>query len=505
MKTRLLFLMALFVTSATMFAQVGIGTATPDDSAILELESTSKGFLPPRLSDSERDGIMAPAKGLMIYNKTQKCIQVNLDGTPTGWSDCIGAPAVVVIPAIVIPAEITINDNQVHLIASIFDVDYLPYTTPSGPATSTVNVPADPGNIVADTTVDFEGVLPVAGITVGLKVVTTGSGTLPAFSQTVNVPANLTEDGIARDVTLSWPASPFDATTTSIPATLTPTGGDLNALQLDINAGIGNDALGIILAQFSFPRNAAGDMAGYQLRDIAAIPDRAFGNGTHDFLYLPVTNPTTTEVWLSNNLGANYANVNSGAFNLAQKATSASDANAYGSLYQSDRYSDGHEFRNSALNSGPNQVSPTSRVAAPNANEFISVADVVRSWYSGTSPNRDNLWNGTGTGTNEVCPEGFRLPTRQEFTDESNTWTNASLNAAAASVLAWSAGGARGNTDGIIDREGTSGEYKTIDNDYPNPAGNVYQGPLFDNTNTTFVYTHSNYDTVGHSVRCIKN
>lgn len=48
-------------------AQVGIGTTTPDASSALDVVSTSKGFLPPRLTTSERDAILSPASGLIIF------------------------------------------------------------------------------------------------------------------------------------------------------------------------------------------------------------------------------------------------------------------------------------------------------------------------------------------------------------------------------------------------------------------------------------------------------
>jgi len=46
---------------------VGIGTATPDASAILDLSATTKGFLPPRMTESERLAISSPTIGLMVY------------------------------------------------------------------------------------------------------------------------------------------------------------------------------------------------------------------------------------------------------------------------------------------------------------------------------------------------------------------------------------------------------------------------------------------------------
>ncbi len=61
--------MVLLCLIATIFgnAQRGIGTAKPDKSAILELKSTNKGFLLPRLSKTQLSAINEPAIGLMVY------------------------------------------------------------------------------------------------------------------------------------------------------------------------------------------------------------------------------------------------------------------------------------------------------------------------------------------------------------------------------------------------------------------------------------------------------
>ncbi len=46
---------------------VGIGTVSPDASALLDLTTVSKGLLPPRMTQSQRDGITAPATGLFVF------------------------------------------------------------------------------------------------------------------------------------------------------------------------------------------------------------------------------------------------------------------------------------------------------------------------------------------------------------------------------------------------------------------------------------------------------
>lgn len=49
------------------FGQVGVGTSAPDPSAALDVTSSSKGFLPPRMTESERTSISSPATGLIVY------------------------------------------------------------------------------------------------------------------------------------------------------------------------------------------------------------------------------------------------------------------------------------------------------------------------------------------------------------------------------------------------------------------------------------------------------
>ena len=60
-------LLAAVLFTATTFAQVGIGTTTPDASAALDITSNTKGLLIPRMTAAQRDAISAPAQGLIIF------------------------------------------------------------------------------------------------------------------------------------------------------------------------------------------------------------------------------------------------------------------------------------------------------------------------------------------------------------------------------------------------------------------------------------------------------
>lgn len=63
--------------SGSIFSQVKISEApdVPHSSSMLDIESTDKGFLPPRMTTIQRDAIVNPAEGLIIFNTTTKCIE----------------------------------------------------------------------------------------------------------------------------------------------------------------------------------------------------------------------------------------------------------------------------------------------------------------------------------------------------------------------------------------------------------------------------------------------
>ena len=86
-------LLAVVVLSVSSYAQVGIGTNTPDPSAVLELQSTDKGLLPPRLTAAQRDAIPSPVAGLQLW-----CTNCGANGemqvyNGTSWTNINGSPA----------------------------------------------------------------------------------------------------------------------------------------------------------------------------------------------------------------------------------------------------------------------------------------------------------------------------------------------------------------------------------------------------------------------------
>ena len=326
------------------------------------------------------------------------------NSTPQGSSTATVAAA-----SVPLPANITLAAVNPYFIASVYDQDYTPYTAPTSAASLATSVAAGGGN--EPTIVNVQGTLTTTGVTINIPyTVSADSVSLPAFSKTITIPANYTEDGISRDVTFSYPANTYPAGTGNITATLKAVGGTLNVKKLDIQTGIGNDNLGFLLGQFTFATNSTGGTANFQVRDIAGIPDRNIADANHVMLYLPVT-AKDGKVWLNNNLGADYSNTAKSSFNLAQQATAIGDYKAYGSLYQWGRPSDGHELVNWLSSTTSNFTGTTatkSTTDVPGNALFITGQD----WRS---TQNDNLWQGEN-GVNNPCPFGFRLPTNPELT-----------------------------------------------------------------------------------------
>jgi uncharacterized protein (TIGR02145 family) len=77
MKNNFKFLFAFVILSLGVAnAQVGINTTSPNASAALDITSTDKGLLIPRMTTAERDAIASPANALLIWNTSNNSFEV---------------------------------------------------------------------------------------------------------------------------------------------------------------------------------------------------------------------------------------------------------------------------------------------------------------------------------------------------------------------------------------------------------------------------------------------
>ena len=86
----------MFCISMHLPAQVGINSnnSAPDPSAMLDVKSTTKGLLPPRMNSAQRDAVVSPAAGLLIFNTDCNDVQLfnGAGWIPIGNSGAAAAP-----------------------------------------------------------------------------------------------------------------------------------------------------------------------------------------------------------------------------------------------------------------------------------------------------------------------------------------------------------------------------------------------------------------------------
>ena len=74
----LLICCSISTVSAQLTQKIGDQPFTIDNSAVFELQSVTKGFLPPRMTTAQRNDIYKPAKGLTIFNVSVNGPEVNV-------------------------------------------------------------------------------------------------------------------------------------------------------------------------------------------------------------------------------------------------------------------------------------------------------------------------------------------------------------------------------------------------------------------------------------------
>ena len=191
--------------------------------------------------------------------------------------------------------------------------------------------------------------------------------------------------------------------------------------------------------------------------------------------YGTVLNPTTGACWLDRNLGA------------LQVATSQTDANAYGDLFQWGRLADGHQTRTSG------KTTTLSSTDNPGHSNFIYD---MGSPYNWRSPQNDNLWQGLSD-VNNPCPSGWRIPTSAEAAAERASWSPDNSTGAYASPLKLTMAGLRHWSGGGLMNVGTYGFIWTSTASGTNADVLQFWAP-----NASF---EGRNRAMGFSVRCIKD
>ncbi len=126
---------------ATLQAQVGINTSTPNASAAMDIVSTEKGILLPRMTTVQKSAIVAPAEGLLVYDTTLRCIAQNAGSTASPAWVCLSQRdaqnGFFYMPTIAVDASTVVTGRSIDLYNEYLTQFTAPTRNPSAP----VNIP----------------------------------------------------------------------------------------------------------------------------------------------------------------------------------------------------------------------------------------------------------------------------------------------------------------------------------------------------------------------------
>lgn len=385
---------AIWLVTCVSFAQegIGIGTNSPQASSALDITSTNKALLLPRVANTA--AITAPVDGMMIYDLSSQCVKGYQNGA---WTAC---------------GFLSTSSNGTAEVAS--------YTCNTASA-GTMNTGIAVTGVTQTITANVTAIGSYSIVAIANEIIFYASG---VFANTGS-----------QDVVLT--------------ATGAPAEGGMHTFTLNTTPNC------------SFDRET--------------LQNRVYCSGGPTAVVDVVGSAGKT--WMDRNLGA------------TQVATSATDANSYGDLYQWGRFPDGHQCRNSA------ETITTATSAIAGHDKFILASSNPSTDYNWTDfAGENDLWQGL-SGFNNPCPSGYRLPTSVELYAEGNAWSGGTITTAIAfsSVLKFPSAGYRNSS---ITGVGTTAEIITSTIN----ATNV--NDLF--ITSTGHFKSTTYRFTGSSVRCVK-
>jgi hypothetical protein len=486
---RIITLTALALSfSNSIFSQVGIGTTTPNASAELDVTSTSKGLLPPRMTQVQRNAIVSPAAGLIIW--CTDCVAAGELQVSNGttWTNLFGG--------------ITGTTSAISC-GTATNNGILTLGTAASGVTSVVSYTGGNGGTYTGQAVVSSG---VSGLTAILSIGTFASGSgsvtytitgtpsgtgtatfaLNIGGQTCNLTRTVYAVGSITGLTCGSPTnngilsagSAAAGVTSVIPytggnggwhngQTVTSTG--VTGLTATLSAGIfasGSSSLTYTITgnpDYEGTAYFALNIGGQSCAFTRTVSCMAIGTNT---TVVAIISPTG-KTWMDRNLGATRA------------ATSMNDQAAYGDLYQWGRLKDGHQCRNAT------STATLSSTDVPGHGNYITNGSGAGDWRS---PKNDALWQGVN-GINNPCPSGYRVPTTAEVNAEIATFTSASPAAAFNHVLKFTWG--NGSQYWLST---TNGNYSDYIENHPNTVNFYVQDSPY--------YSERTFRRI---VRCIKN
>ena len=327
---KVLLSVALIAASFTSFAQIGIGTTTPEGA--LDVVSSNSALILPRVANTA--AVATPVNGMLVYDLSTNCFKGYQNG---GWSDCGFAPSAAAV------AASTSILSQIGSQADSPDTENAVVTT-----TDLSNIlPAITGVIAANQTAyqDYIDANP-------------GAFSSPATQAEVQAMVDAV-NAVASD------------------AVLTQIGNEADNPD-SVNSVVTVAQLGYILPALTGIESAhEGSYQNYidgNPDDFSSPATQAEVQAMVDAIGPQDVVSTTGKIWMDRNLGA------------TQVAESIDDAAAYGDMYQWGRAADGHQLRTNTTT-----TSTLATTSTPGHGDFITSVTSPGDWLTTQD---DTLWQG---------------------------------------------------------------------------------------------------------------
>ncbi|MGG1923632.1 FISUMP domain-containing protein [Chryseobacterium sp. NRRL B-14798] len=476
--------------------RMSVGANTSNPSSILELQSITKGFLPPRMTRAQMYSIPDPSLGLVVYctdcyANDQGCLMINdsTDGSTPKWgsmcSSNVSAPVIMSLDC-----SSAATSGSVYSGAPASGVSTaIPYTGGNGGAYQSVNfVSTGVTGLVASLP---GGVLTTANGVLQFHISGTPSGSGTAvFAVSV----------AGQSCSFSIPVTASTATVSSLscgsavfsPSQITQWTSYTGTLTIPYTGGNGG-----AYPEYSFTQDGL----------TFTRPAGTLANGSGTIVYNVSGEPTT--------YGTKNISISFGGSNCTVTKSVAMSKTVLmpGNPKAWYRYN---------LGATDESLDPDIPVKEIHGNYYqwgrkavVATASSTSGAISGWNPAYagNNAWSDSSKTVNDPCPTGFRVPTRTQFqnlinnTTASNigTWstTTDATNFGAAKkftgngkTLTFPAAGFRSHTGGNLGSRGSTGRYWSSTQ---NTSDSAYSLNFYSSS----VSVASSVRAGGYSVRCI--
>jgi uncharacterized protein (TIGR02145 family) len=466
-------LLGIFVFLPRLKAQTVIGGAVANPSALLDLQSTNRGFLPPRMTSAERSAIANPATGLFVFNTTFNCLEMNV-GTPAqpDWICLSVANAVTAAsasPTLCMNTPLTPITHITTGATGIGSATGLPpgvspvwaantitiSGTPTVDGTYNYTIPLEGGagnaeamgtiTVLEATSVGAASSTPMLSVNTALTPITHATTGATGIGSATNLPPGVLPVWASNTITING----------------TPTAAGTYTYSIPVTGGCGSaSATGTITVTAAGAANCGAYIA-----------------------------PSVWKAFMCHNLGADQS---------ADPFTAIWRLN--GDYYQWGR--------NTNIASG----SPRNGAAGPTGSGSTQANDgAITGWNTTAAPN--GAWSDATKTANDPCPTGFRVPTLAQWDAVLNTnlntrsyvgtnWTSSSTNyttglriGTGSSGLFLPATGYRSASDGALYYRGYDGFY------WSSTENGSFAWYLY--FYGGHAYTDNDDRTFGLSVRCV--